>query len=582
MENDDLEKNNSSEDFDNLDDNESSVPTDLNQEDINKDVVLNQESSSLKRSNKDIRVYTMPEEFFNKKYQISRAKRLVEVKKEQEVMESKRIIEEKKRMKRIEKENRKAENEKIKRTKIETINAEKLKREYEKRQKLVEENRKKREAELAELKEKEEEKLRKEEEKKLKEIEEKKLKEIQKEKELNKKNIINNISLDNSSKLFDENKKNQKLEKKDNINFREKISSKFIRNKNKSFSDYFSDTVDGDIADLDVKKHINKKIIESSGDTTQKPKIKKSKKENNFLFIFISIFIFIISVIITILITYRNGDWFYYEEEINIDNNDVIYWNDLIEDESSDLKNDELKEDLETENILEEIENKEESEDTDNIIENEDVDQENDNIIDEENNIKSEVSLYYEKCNFFISDINSVMLLDSDFDCLTDKEEIFYGTLDNNPDSDSDSYLDGLEVSYVYDPLTSGKINNNENLKEYKDDINKFSFYYPKSFEFNTIDGNIFRIVPEKNSYEYFEVELLGSFDLSSLGRITKSSKIQQVEAWVSDSSDYVYFELSNGDILRIYYNLEDLYSDNSNINYQASFSLIVRSISIW
>ena len=254
----------------------------------------------------------------------------------------------------------------------------------------------------------------------------------------------------------------------------------------------------------------------------------------------------------------------------------------MIEDENSDLKNNELKEDLDTENILEEVDYEEELEGENNIIDIDGENEENENIINEEDNTESEISFYYEKCNFFISNINSVMPLDSDFDCLTDKEESFYGTLDNNPDSDSDSYLDGLEVSYVYDPLTSGKINNNENLKEYKDDINKFSFYYPKSFEFNTIDGNIFRIVPEKNSYEYFEVELLGSFDLSSLGRIAKSSKIQQVEAWVSDSSDYVYFELSNGDILRIYYNLEDLYSDNSNINYQASFSLIVRSISIW
>jgi hypothetical protein len=498
----------------------------------------------------------MPEEFFNKKYQISRAKRLVEVRKEQEIMEDKRIIEEKKRMKRIEKENKKAEKERIKKLKIEAVNAEKLKKEYEKRQKLVKNNRIEREEILKKEEEKRNEKLEKEQKLVLKKLEEKKLEEIKKEKEIEKKEV----SQDKKENVLNNSISDKKFEKEDNLNLKEKIGLEIDSSRKKGFSDHFSDTIDSDFADSDIRKNIDEKIIHSTGDINQKDKKKKSKKakkESNFLFIFISIIVFIISVVITILITYSNGEWFYYEEEIDANSNNIIYWNDLIEEETE-----------EENGFSGDSENKEEN---------------SDSINEKEDDVEIKIS-YYEKCDFFITDSVFGIPIDSDFDCLTDKEELFYGTLNDNADFDSDSYIDGLEVSYVYDPLTFGKIYNNKNLKEYRDELNKFSFYYPKSFEFKTIDDNIFRIFPEKDSYEYFEVELLGKFDLSSLGRITKSSKIEQVDAWVSDSSEYVYFKLSNKDVLRVYYNFENIYSDSnqSSLSYQASFSLIVRSISIW
>jgi hypothetical protein len=590
MENEDLENNNNLEDLNSLDNIEnSSKSQDLNQEDIKKGVSNNQLSSSLKRSNKDIRVYTMPEEFFNKKYQISRAKRLVDIRKEQDIMEDKRIIEEKKRMKRIDKESRKAEKQKIKKQKVEIVNAEKLKKEYEKRQELIENNRKEREEILKKEEEKRTKLLKKEQELVLKKLEKKKLKEIKKEKEIDKRelsqekkiiseekkeNILNSSILDNKNAEKSENVEN--TEKENDISLKEKIGLKFDLNRKKSFSDNFSDTIDGDVADSDIKKNVDKQIVDSIGNINEKDKNKKKdKKDNNFLFIFISIIVFVISVIITILITYRNGEWFYYEEEIDANSNNSIYWEDLIEEENI-VEEKELDTTNENEenNLFEDSENNEDLEDNEK-----ELDTTNEN---EENN-ELKIS-YYEKCNFFITDVDFNIPIDSDSDCLTDKEEVFYGTLDNNSDSDSDSYLDGLEVAYVYDPLTSGKIYNNKNLKEYKDEVNKFSFYYPKSFEFKTIDGNIFRILPDKDSYEYFEVELLGKFDLSSLGRIKKSIKIEQIPAWVSDSSEYVYFKLSNEDVLRVYYNFENIYSDSnqSSLSYQASFSLIVRSVYIW
>ncbi len=554
----------------------------------------NEDRSSFKKLNKDIRVYTMPDEFFNKKYQISRAKRLVESKKEQEIMEMKRISEEKKRMKRAEKENRKAEKEKRKRIRIEAVNSEKLKKEYEKRQALIEKNRKIQEEKLMKEKEREVRELKKKKELVLKDLEKKKLKEIKEEKKEKKNDILINEVEERENILNKsiESNENNIVKEKASVNvsqnkLKEKRGFRFIRKK--GFEETFSNTIDGDLADSNINKNIDKKAIDSIGDISQKNNIKKSKKsESNFFFIFISIIIFVISVIITILITYRNGEWFYYEEEIETESGNSIYWNDLIEEDPmednniiSQEENDENKLVGDSENNNIEVNPGESTQKNENDDKNNIEDKNNnEEIIENEssNEEKEDFSYYYEKCDFFVTNSNFPASSDSDFDCLTDKEEIIYNTLNNNPDSDLDSYIDGMEVSYGYDPLSKGRIENNSNLKKYSDEINKFSFYYPKDFEFKTIDGRMFRIIPERDSEEYFEIEFLGSFNLSSLGRITKTDKVKQVEAWASDSSDYVYMELSNGDILRFYYH----FSDTESLTYQASFSLIVRSVYIW
>ncbi|MHA1616252.1 MAG: FG-GAP-like repeat-containing protein [Candidatus Njordarchaeales archaeon] len=52
-----------------------------------------------------------------------------------------------------------------------------------------------------------------------------------------------------------------------------------------------------------------------------------------------------------------------------------------------------------------------------------------------------------------VSRTNSLQLVDSDFDFLSDYSEHFYGTDPYKPDSDGDSYLDGTEVDLGTDPL---------------------------------------------------------------------------------------------------------------------------------
>lgn len=54
---------------------------------------------------------------------------------------------------------------------------------------------------------------------------------------------------------------------------------------------------------------------------------------------------------------------------------------------------------------------------------------------------------------------NAVLVFDADADALSDDLELYYGTDLNNPDSDSDGYLDGQEVANSYNPLGAGVLN---------------------------------------------------------------------------------------------------------------------------
>ncbi len=58
---------------------------------------------------------------------------------------------------------------------------------------------------------------------------------------------------------------------------------------------------------------------------------------------------------------------------------------------------------------------------------------------------------------------NAVLVFDADADALSDDLELYYGTDLNNPDSDSDGYLDGQEVANNYSPLGAGALNKESN-----------------------------------------------------------------------------------------------------------------------
>ena len=74
---------------------------------------------------------------------------------------------------------------------------------------------------------------------------------------------------------------------------------------------------------------------------------------------------------------------------------------------------------------------------------------------------------------------------DSDSDGLTDIEERMYGTDYRNPDSDSDTFLDGNEVFHRYDPLgvAPSTLLDTGAVKVYSDATLPFTVYYPLSWK---------------------------------------------------------------------------------------------------
>lgn len=74
---------------------------------------------------------------------------------------------------------------------------------------------------------------------------------------------------------------------------------------------------------------------------------------------------------------------------------------------------------------------------------------------------------------------------DSDSDGLTDIEERMYGTDYRNPDSDSDTFLDGNEVFHRYDPMgvAPSTLLDTGAVKVYSDTSLPFTIYYPLSWK---------------------------------------------------------------------------------------------------
>lgn len=83
---------------------------------------------------------------------------------------------------------------------------------------------------------------------------------------------------------------------------------------------------------------------------------------------------------------------------------------------------------------------------------------------------------------------------DSDSDGLTDKEEKIFQTDSTKPDTDNDTYLDGNEVFYIYNPSGIAPVGLLESglVKLYRDASSKYQIYYPASWSTSsTATGNM-------------------------------------------------------------------------------------------
>lgn len=205
---------------------------------------------------------------------------------------------------------------------------------------------------------------------------------------------------------------------------------------------------------------------------------------------------------------------------------------------------------------------------TEDIIKQEEITQQTDN--------KEFFRLFFSKNRFNMGE-------DGDNDYLTDKEEEYYNTNKNTNDSDGDLYIDGEEVSNLYDPngFTPSKIINSSNVKIFYN--NKISFYYPSQFKIEEKEsGSLIVVIPGNGSEEYFEINIFNSDSNNFLDFIKQDLKNEDMnllkldifnEAYIDSIGKNVYVKF-NDDIIKIKY-----VNSLSVYNYSATFSMLIRSL---
>ncbi|OGF24162.1 hypothetical protein A3H09_03850 [Candidatus Falkowbacteria bacterium RIFCSPLOWO2_12_FULL_45_13] len=96
--------------------------------------------------------------------------------------------------------------------------------------------------------------------------------------------------------------------------------------------------------------------------------------------------------------------------------------------------------------------------------------------------------------------------LDSDYDGLTDAEEILLGTATSTPDTDSDGYLDGAELINLYDPSASStKLIANPGISFYENKTFGYSLLYPGVWQL-TVNGGDDSIMFKSEDNQFFQV----------------------------------------------------------------------------
>lgn len=103
---------------------------------------------------------------------------------------------------------------------------------------------------------------------------------------------------------------------------------------------------------------------------------------------------------------------------------------------------------------------------------------------------------------------NYIKTLDTDNDGLTDEEEKNYGTDPAKPDSDSDGYVDSLEVDNLYNPIGFKPVRliDSGRVKVYSNPTYNYSIYYPQSWIPQSLDANNVDVMFTAESGEFVEV----------------------------------------------------------------------------
>lgn len=108
--------------------------------------------------------------------------------------------------------------------------------------------------------------------------------------------------------------------------------------------------------------------------------------------------------------------------------------------------------------------------------------------------------------------------VDLDNDGLTDQEEAVYKSDPGNPDTDSDSHLDGTEVYFLYNPTGKEpiKLIESEVVKEFTNPSFGYTLYYPSNWVAGNVDQEYRDMLFSTISGENIEVRVFDKADTMS------------------------------------------------------------------
>lgn len=160
---------------------------------------------------------------------------------------------------------------------------------------------------------------------------------------------------------------------------------------------------------------------------------------------------------------------------------------------------------------------------------------------------------------------------DTDKDGLTNKDESYWNTDFQNPDTDGDGFLDGEEVSSSHDPLipAPNDLIDNKNLTTKFSNLTLSGLYEgslsPKNSDYAVMIGNIASVITE-NAVENLDTQIKAGLPTVPSTKQNQETYIKQISPLIeSVFSDYI-FELNK--ISKDFKNSSMLNSDDSLVEF--------------
>ncbi|MFA4937021.1 MAG: hypothetical protein WC575_01855 [Patescibacteria group bacterium] len=179
---------------------------------------------------------------------------------------------------------------------------------------------------------------------------------------------------------------------------------------------------------------------------------------------------------------------------------------------------------------------------------------------------------------------------DGDSDGLTDVEEVIYGSLIDNPDSDDDGYQDGSEVKSGYNPVAGESVKLEESglTQRYANVIYNYSILYPTTWQLKSSDelsseviftgesGEFAQVVVQDNPEQKTALEWYSSYVPSLPPEEIPVIQIGALTAVRSLDTLNIYLAV-NGKLITISYNN----GTNSTADYLATFQMMYQSFNV-